>query len=224
MATEQSSVLEHSEWRAIQKERERERRRMRDRQRRQSMTSEEREKHLARRRRNYQLRRQRAANAQSGFQFQPQKLNNLINPHEKTTSQAAKNESFALVCVSEEPPASSQPDHGTQLVASNEANHVQNAPAVKYHNSETALTESYKYPIRLRFTQIKHLARLLNSSGNEVLGSSQGLEANAINGEMEVPIWIPRKSIRLVHLKRLIRVLNSKMETTSQQNDSDKIP
>lgn len=135
MATEQSSVLEHSEWRAIQKERERERRRMRDRQRRQSMTSEEREKHLARRRRNYQLRRQRAANAQSGFQFQPQKLNNLINPHEKTTSQAAKNESFALVCVSEEPPASSQPDHGTQLAASNEANHVQNAPAVKYHNS-----------------------------------------------------------------------------------------
>ncbi|KAM7264749.1 hypothetical protein ACFE04_002432 [Oxalis oulophora] len=53
------------ELRRMQKEQERERRRLRDRQRRQSMTAEERERHLARRRRNYQLRRQRAENAQS---------------------------------------------------------------------------------------------------------------------------------------------------------------
>ncbi|TKY53944.1 hypothetical protein E2542_SST18350 [Spatholobus suberectus] len=47
----------------MEREEERERRRLRDRQRRQSMTKEQRERHLARRRRNYQLRRQRAANA-----------------------------------------------------------------------------------------------------------------------------------------------------------------
>ncbi|XP_027368649.1 uncharacterized protein LOC113874632 [Abrus precatorius] len=47
----------------MQREEEKERRRQRDRQRRQSMTEEQRERHLARRRRNYQLRRQRAANA-----------------------------------------------------------------------------------------------------------------------------------------------------------------
>jgi len=47
----------------MDREEERERRRLRDRQRRQSMTKEQRERHLARRRRNYQLRRQRAANA-----------------------------------------------------------------------------------------------------------------------------------------------------------------
>ncbi|XP_020225616.1 putative uncharacterized protein DDB_G0271982 [Cajanus cajan] len=47
----------------MEREEERERRRVRDRQRRQSMTKEQRERHLARRRRNYQLRRQRAANA-----------------------------------------------------------------------------------------------------------------------------------------------------------------
>jgi len=63
------------ELRRMQREQERERRRIRDRQRRQSMTQEQRERHLARRRRNYQLRRQRAANAHLPYtsfpQFQP---------------------------------------------------------------------------------------------------------------------------------------------------------
>lgn len=63
---------ERGELKRMQREQERERRRIRDRQRRQSMTQEQRERHLARRRRNYQLRRQRAANAQVPYSPFPQ--------------------------------------------------------------------------------------------------------------------------------------------------------
>lgn len=63
---------ERGELKRMQREQERERRRIRDRQRRQSMTQEQRERHLARRRRNYQLRRQRAANAQIPYSPVPQ--------------------------------------------------------------------------------------------------------------------------------------------------------
>lgn len=92
MATEQSR--EHADWRARQKERERERRRMRDRQRRQSMSVEEREKHLARRRKNYQLRRQRAANAQLGFD--QTRMSNVTRVESETL-----NDNLAIVCVSD---------------------------------------------------------------------------------------------------------------------------
>lgn len=95
MATEQSQ--EYADWLAGQKERERERRRMRDRQRRQSMSLEEREKHLARRRRNYQLRRQRAANAQLGFQQTNVNLSNVSTEVESGT----QDDNLALDCVPE---------------------------------------------------------------------------------------------------------------------------
>jgi hypothetical protein len=84
---------ERAELRRIQREQERERRRIRDRQRRQAMTQEQRERHLARRRRNYQLRRQRAANANNVHApFIPLPLNPLAL--ESSAGEASTSDEF----------------------------------------------------------------------------------------------------------------------------------
>lgn len=190
---------EEKERRAIQKERDRERRRLRDRQRRKSMSLEEREIHLARRRRNYQLRRQRAANAKLG----------IVQQKVLTAAAAesnARSECQALDC--------------TLQFAPNEVNQLQNPSDHLNHalsSGTTAWPGQYRYPRVLRLTQIKHLIRLLNCSLQKpCLGNQE-------NGEMTVPNGIPRKGIRLVHLKNLIRMLNSEMSKTTEQNDSDKM-
>ncbi|XP_059639889.1 uncharacterized protein LOC132282289 [Cornus florida] len=145
-------VSERPEWHTLQREQERERRRMRDRQRRQSMSLEQREKHLARRRRNYQLRRQRAENAQ------------LDSRHVKTSIAArgelkTQNENQALVADLE---LSVQCDVVAH-VGFDSGQETLNASATKSEGAEGGGQNSAKLPQRLRLSKIRHLARLLNT-------------------------------------------------------------
>nr|XP_027085984.1 uncharacterized protein LOC113707843 [Coffea arabica] len=209
MATDESQ--EYADWRARQKERERERRRMRDRQRRQSMSLEERERHLARRRRNYQLRRQRAANAQLGFQ---QTHVNLSNASSEVESDV-QNDNLALVSL---PEFTVQSNCGTFEDGFGGA-YEKHASVIKF-DGETTLHESHKYPRILRFNRIKQLARRLNSpvdkTGTD--GDSRQIGAAVTNEEIVNPHCVTGRKIRLIHVKHLARALHSNVGKTLQQN------
>ncbi|CAK9156827.1 unnamed protein product [Ilex paraguariensis] len=159
-------ISEGPEWRTVEKERERERRRMRDRQRIQSLSLEEKEKHPARRSRNYQLRRQRAGNAQMGSQ------------HEQASTAtrcelSLRSENQALIDVSD----MSVECNGLEHVRFSRGQEKPKAPGARCEDGETRVQRSAKLPKRLRLSQIRHLARLLNTpvvkptDGSEQIGT-----------------------------------------------------
>lgn len=178
MATEHSPE-EYADWRTRQKERERERRRMRDRQRRQTMSIEEREKHLARRRRNYQLRRQRAANAQLGFQHTNMNISNVSAGVELDI----QNDSLAFACVSKPRLHSNY-----EMQDGFDEPYKEQNDLVTKCDGETTHHESYTYPRIPRLNQIKQFARRLGSSVDKSSLDSQGIGAHVINEEMLNPL------------------------------------
>ncbi|CAM8994992.1 unnamed protein product [Rhodiola kirilowii] len=194
---------------ALQREQERERRRMRDRQRRESMTAEEREKHLARRRRNYQLRRQRAGHAQSGSggdqAFLPSVHEQIISGHEPQALVAASdfgigqssgsNKEFGLTLKDLD--ADGAGHVGEKLSIFNrklrlsQVRHLarsldsfQRKLISAYLFSNNDSTSNGANRINLRLTQVKCLARELNSSMNDATSHiRQSTTRSSMNSE-----------------------------------------
>ncbi|GAB2300996.1 hypothetical protein Dimus_035074 [Dionaea muscipula] len=191
---------QRSETWAMQREREKERRRLRDRQRRQNMSQEQRERHLARRRRNYLLRRLKAESAK-------------LNPQERLTDPVAEfsdtSSSAAALTIA-----------FSQSMSTTDAGGLLEDGAHKLRSS----------PRRLRLHQIRYLARALSRSAAGVSGhgSSHQTGAHHLRAE-EISSTNNCGSVtrlRLVHVKRLARALNSGAKENSFHRGGtlDKLP
>ncbi|KAL2475748.1 hypothetical protein Adt_36484 [Abeliophyllum distichum] len=193
----------HEKW----KEQDRERRRRRDRERRLSMSLEERERHLARRRRNYQLRRRREEDAK----FSQHEIASTTTKYEDS----AGNGNLALVPVS----GSSVQSHGARRVEYIDQFENQNVPLNKSEGAEARSHEIPKSSGRLRLNQIRHLARTLNSSEPKSGDNCQQTKVEATLKESATTNCVPRKTMRLVHVKRLARGLDSPNGKASDQDN-----
>ncbi|KAI4296020.1 hypothetical protein L6164_036010 [Bauhinia variegata] len=205
---------ERTEWRRIQREQERERRRVRDRQRRQSMTQEQRERHLARRRRNYQLRRERAANAR----FCPQSL-------EYSTGEASTSEEHQMVtktCSTSDyrPLYNNLPHHALnqgQERLNLETNNIDVQQIGSSVHVEALTYTASNLPKRLRLNHIRHLARNLK----HVIGDSTSKDqlAAGLIAKEEVSVNGNRpNTLRLNRVKRIARSINSASKQTLVPN------
>ncbi|CAI9783979.1 unnamed protein product [Fraxinus pennsylvanica] len=188
-----------------QKEQDRERRRRRDRERRLSMSLEERERHLARRRRNYQLRRRKEEHAK-------------FSQHGKASTttkyeDSAVNDSLAPVHVS----GSSVPSDAARHVGY--IGQLENQIVPKSEGAEPKSHEIPKHSGRLRLNQIRHLARMMNSSESKPCGDCQQTTVNATIKENATTNCLTRKTMRLVHVKRLARGLNSPNGKATDQDN-----
>ncbi|XP_047171199.1 uncharacterized protein LOC124839424 [Vigna umbellata] len=206
------------ELRRMQREQERERRRIRDRQRRQSMTQEQRERHLARRRRNYQLRRQRAANAHLPYSF-PQFQPPESSAGEASTSdelQGLPSPTFAEYGIF--PHVIGFPHHhlnlGQQML--NMGTKVVQGSSVPL---ETLLCKPANSPKRMRLNHVRGLARNLTHS--IVNPPCIRLVASELipKEHQDVSVGSTVKSLRLNCVKRLARSKNSFYEETAYEND-----
>ncbi|CAJ1962656.1 unnamed protein product [Sphenostylis stenocarpa] len=214
---------ERGELKRMQREQERERRRIRDRQRRQSMTQEQRERHLARRRRNYQLRRQRAANAHLPYTSFPQ-----FQPLESSAGEASTSDEFQGFPSPTfiEYGAFSQgegfphygPNQGQEML--NMGNKLAEGSSVPL---ETLFCTSTNSARGMRLNHVRSLARNLKHSIVDA-SSSEQVAAELIAKEHE-DISVDNfgnntKSLRLNCVKRLARSKNSPIkEETSYQKD-----
>ncbi|CAL0301094.1 unnamed protein product [Lupinus luteus] len=202
---------ERTDLRTMQREQERERRRIRDRQRRQSMTQEQREMHLARRRRNYQIRRQRAANAHAPFipfTHQHQLL-------ESSAGEASTSDEFQGVTSSTSLDYSvlchgiGIPQHGINqgLEALNLGTKVDEGSSSHLETLDHNPANSSR---RLRLTHIRRLARNVTCSNND-LASIDQVAAELITKEDVIAgdYGSTPKSLRLNRVKRVARSRNS---------------
>ncbi|KAK7359881.1 hypothetical protein VNO77_01848 [Canavalia gladiata] len=219
---------ERGELRRMQREQERERRRIRDRQRRQSMTEEQRERHLARRRRNYQLRRQRAANAHTPFI----PLSHHLQVLESCAGDASTSYEFHGVT------SSTSLDHLVLSHATGFPYLGLNQPQPTLYlgtilqgsslHSETLPFKPSNSPRKLRLNHIRGLARNLTRSTSMVdpAGPHQ-VSAEFITKE-DVSVGnfgsITSKSLRLNCVKRLARSKNSLPKETVSQKDHNLLP
>ncbi|GAU41800.1 hypothetical protein TSUD_379380 [Trifolium subterraneum] len=208
---------ERAELRRIQREQERERRRIRDRQRRQAMTQEQRERHLARRRRNYQLRRQRAANANNVHApFIPLPINPLAL--ESSAGEASTSDEFqgvnSLTSLDYRVLSHgiSFPNHGL-----NQGQGTMNLGNEVSHEGSSLNMEKLDLKLdnspRMRLSQIKNLAR------NQVASAELKTKEDGEVGGTP-------KSLRLNSVKRIARSqsMNSSPKETASQKDDDLPP
>ncbi|XP_014517398.1 uncharacterized protein LOC106774886 [Vigna radiata var. radiata] len=207
------------ELRRMQREQERERRRIRDRQRRQSMTQEQRERHLARRRRNYQLRRQRAANAHLPYTSFPQFQPPESSAGEASTSdelQGLPSPTFAEYGIF--PQVIGFPHHhlnlGQQML--NMGTKLLQGSSVPL---ETLLCKPANSPKLMRLNHVRGLARNLTHS--IVNPPCTRLVASELipKEHQDVSVGSTVKSLRLNCVKRLARSKNSFYEETAYEND-----
>ncbi|KAA8537287.1 hypothetical protein F0562_027026 [Nyssa sinensis] len=92
-----------------------------------------------------------------------------------------------------------------------------NASATKSEGSAaTGVHKSAKYPRRLCLNQIKHLARLLNTPVDNPCGESHQIVADVMRKE-RVRRRCRSRSLRLIHVKRLARALNSCMKDAADK-------
>ncbi|KAG8385848.1 hypothetical protein BUALT_Bualt03G0087900 [Buddleja alternifolia] len=185
----------NSDWRDKKKEQARERRRVWDRKRRLSMSLEEKEKHLAKRRRYYQLRRQKEENDKRHLQRVK------TSSRMKLEARIGNNDLVSLPV----PELSVQSDGSMH---DGYVNHLeeQNETGDKFEDAV-----SCKFPKnsgRLRINQIRHLARVLNTS----VPKSDVFTKESLS--------VRRKRVRLVHVKRLARALNSPIQRRPSEEDS----
>ncbi|XP_045806388.1 uncharacterized protein LOC123899325 [Trifolium pratense] len=212
---------ERAELRRIQREQERERRRIRDRQRRQAMTQEQRERHLARRRRNYQLRRQRAANANNvNAPFIPLPLNPLAL--ESSAGEASTSDEFQGVnsLTSLDYRVLSHgigfPHHGL-----NQGQGTMNLGTEVSHEGSSMNMETLDLKLdnspRMRLSRIKNLAR--NNVASAELKTKEDREVGDFGSTP--------KSLRLNSVKRIARsqsMNSAPKETDIHQKDDDLPP
>ncbi|KAL9320754.1 hypothetical protein ACSQ67_012593 [Phaseolus vulgaris] len=203
------------ELRRMQREQERERRRIRDRQRRQSMTQEQRERHLARRRRNYQLRRQRAANAHLPYTSFPPFQPPESSACEASTSdelQGLPSPTFAEYGIF--PQVISFPHHdlnlGQQML--DMGTKVVEGSSVPL---ECLVCKPGNSPTRMRLNHVRGIARNLTHlivdppCAREVLAKEH----------QDVSVGSTTKSLRLNCVKRLARSKNSHYKESAYQKD-----
>ncbi|WJX27279.1 hypothetical protein P8452_16117 [Trifolium repens] len=211
---------ERAELRRIQREQERERRRIRDRQRRQAMTQEQRERHLARRRRNYQLRRQRAANANNVHApFIHLPLNPLAL--ESSAGEASTSDEFQGVnsLTSLDYRVLSHgigfPHHGL-----NQGQGTMNLGTEVSHEGSSMNMEKLDLKLdnspRMRLSKIKHLAR------NNVASAELKIKEDGEVGDS----GSRPKSLRLNSVKRIARSqsMNSAPKETAIEKEGDVPP
>ncbi|KAH1040948.1 hypothetical protein GmHk_09G024445 [Glycine max] len=207
---------ERGELKRMQREQERERRRIRDRQRRQSMTQEQRERHLARRRRNYQLRRQRAANAQVPYSPFPQ-----LQTLESSAGEASTSDELQGLT------SSTFLDYGVLSQGLNQVQETFNFGSKVLEGSsiplETLVYKPANSPRRMRLNHIKGLARNLTHSMDDDPAVTHQLVAELIAKEdQDVSVGnfgSTPKSLRLNCVKRLARSKNSPPIETADQKD-----
>ncbi|XP_029128446.1 uncharacterized protein LOC109803825 isoform X2 [Cajanus cajan] len=211
---------ERGDLRRMQREQERERRRIRDRQRRQSMTQEQRERHLARRRRNYQLRRQRAANAHAPYTPFPH-----LQPLESSAGEASTSDEFqGVTSTFLDYGVLSQgivfPHHGL-----NQGQETLNFGAKVGEGSSVPLETLVYKPAnstrRMRLNHIKCLARSLTHSIVDPAGTHQVAAELIAKEQQDVSIGnfgSTTKSLRLNCVKRLARSKTSPIESAGQKD------
>ncbi|KAL2969932.1 hypothetical protein AAZX31_15G110900 [Glycine max] len=206
----------------MQKEQERERRRIRDRQRRQSMTREQRERHLARRRRNYQLRRQRAANAQIPYSPVPQ-----LQLLESSAGEASTSDELQVVT------SSTFLDYGVLSQGIVSPHHGLNQGQETLHFGtevlegsslplETLVYKPANSPRRMRLNHIKGLMRNRTHSIDDPAVTHQLAAELIAKEDQDVSLGnfgSTPKSMRLNWVKRLARSKNSPPKETADQKD-----
>ncbi|CAJ2658229.1 unnamed protein product [Trifolium pratense] len=211
---------ERAELRRIQREQERERRRIRDRQRRQAMTQEQREIHLARRRRSYQIRRQRAANANNvNAPFTPLPLNPLAlesSAGETSTSDEFQGvNSLASLDYRVLSHGIGLPHHGL-----NQGQGTMNLGTEVSHEGSSMNMETLDLKLdsspRMRLSRIKNLAR--NNVASAELKTKEDKEVGDFDSTP--------KSLRLNSVKRIARSqsMNSYPKETAIQKDDNMPP